>query len=132
MIGLGPDGPVRVFAYGQPCDMRKSFNTLSGLVGEMGHEVAPGEVFVFVSRNRRRAKVLWYDGTGLCLLAKRLDKGQFAAVWESTPHGHLEVRLTPNELRLLLEGCELVGRVRLSPSSVDISRESRVRKDTFA
>jgi len=37
-------------------------------------------LFLFVSRNRKRAKVLYFDGTGLCLLAKRLEKGRFAAV----------------------------------------------------
>ena len=62
-----------MFGYPGPCDMRKSFNTLAGLVLEMGHELADGDVFAFVSRNRKRAKVLWYDGTGLCLLANYLD-----------------------------------------------------------
>lgn len=108
--------------------MRKSFNTLGGLVAGMGHEVVAGDVFAFVSRNRRRAKVLWYDGTGLCLLAKRLDQGRFAALWE---RGDSEVELTLSELSLLLEGCQVVGRMRLSPPAVDVKRASRVEEISF-
>ncbi len=66
---IGPRGRVRVFGYPKPCDMRKSFNTLTGLVLGMGRDVTAGDVFAFVSRNRKRAKVLWHEGTGLCLLA---------------------------------------------------------------
>ena len=61
--------------------MRKSFNTLSALVVELGREVLSGHFFLFVSRDRKWAKVLFFDGTGLCLLAKRLEKGRFAAVY---------------------------------------------------
>ena len=57
---IGPRGQARVFGYPHPCDMRKSFNTLAGLVLSMGHALADGDVFAFVSRNRKRAKVLWY------------------------------------------------------------------------
>lgn len=126
---IGPAGRVRVFAYPQPCDMRKSFNTLSGLVSSMGHDVAAGDAFVFVSRSRKRAKVLWYDGTGLCLLAKRLDQGRFPSLW-----GHAErgaVVLTMNELSLLLEGCDVVGRMPLSPPPVDVAVAGRVTASDF-
>lgn len=125
---IGPRKQTRVFAYGAACDMRKSFNTLSGLVQEMGHQVAAGDVFLFVSRNRKRAKVLWYDGTGLCLLAKRLDTGKFAAVWDCA-QGELE--LTMSELQLLLEGCEVVGRMPLSPPPIDVAKASRVSRTSF-
>ena len=125
---IGPSRRTRVFAYGAPCDMRKSFNTLSGLVGTMGHDVAAGDVFLFVSKNRRRAKVLWYDDTGLMLLAKRLDVGQFAAIWESDGG---EIELTMSELRLLLEGCKVVGKITLSPPPIDITQASRVSRSDF-
>jgi transposase len=108
--------------------MRKSFNTLSGLVSTMGHDVAAGDVFLFVSKNRKRAKVLWYDMTGLVLLAKRLDVGKFAAIWE-TDAG--EIELTMNELQLLLEGCKVVGRMQLSPPPIDVTRASRVSRADF-
>jgi transposase len=109
---------VRVFAYQAPTDMRKSFDTLSALVLGMGHELTTGDVFVFVGRGRRRAKVLWFDGTGLCVLAKRLEKGHFAALWEKP-------ELTSSELTLFLEGSEAVGRGELSPPAFDVARDGR-------
>lgn len=124
---IGPGSRARVFAYPRPCDMRKSFNTLSGLVAEMGRDVAAGDAFAFVSKNRKRAKVLWYDGTGLCLLAKRLDQGRFAALWTDGD----EVELTANELALLVEGCEVVGRIKLSPTVVDLGAARRVPPSSF-
>lgn len=117
----------RVFAYDGPCDMRKSFNTLAGLVSLMGHRVERGDVFVFVSRNRRRAKVLWHDGTGLCLLAKRIDQGRFAAIWE-----HDVAQMTVTELHLLLEGSEAIGRLPLSPPPIDLEAAGRLRPQDFA
>lgn len=75
---------------------------------------------LFVGKCRRRAKVLWFDGTGLCLLAKRLEKGRFAAVW-STPE------LTQSELMLFLEGSEAVGRVPLSPPPFSLEGDGRAQ-----
>jgi len=109
---------VRVFAYRAPVDMRKSFNTLSALVLELGHEVIAGDAFVFVGKTRRRAKVLWFDGTGLCLLIKRLEIGRFAKVWE-------QAEVTESELVLFLEGSEVVGRMRLSPPAFNLERDGR-------
>jgi transposase len=115
---------IRVFAYCEPVDMRKSFNTLAALVKQMGQDLLKGDAFLFVSRRRNRAKVLWFDGTGLCLLAKRLEKGKFAAAWEragefrmaeSESDSKAESPMTVSELSLYLEGCELVGKQRLSP-----------------
>lgn len=115
---LGLSRRERVFAYQAPVDMRKSFNTLSALVLAMGHEVTAGDVFVFVGKGRRRAKVLWFDGTGLCLLAKRLEKGRFVALWE-------RAELTSSELTLFLEGSEAVGRIELSPPPFNLERDGR-------
>ena len=126
---LGPGGRVRVFGYPCPCDMRKSFNTLSGLVLGMGHELIGGDAFVFVSRNRKRAKVLWYDGTGLNLLTKRLDVGSFACLWGQS-NGEV-IELTTNELSLLLEGCAVVGRIPLSPKPIDTDSAGRVAPTAF-
>ena len=81
MIGL-PRG-VSVFAFDEPCDMRKSFDTLTALVTEhMKRDVLVGDLFLFVGRDRKRAKVSYFDGTGMCLFAKRLEKGQFTATWK--------------------------------------------------
>lgn len=102
----------RVFALTAPCDMRKQYDSLAELVRNgMGRDLLAGDLFLFVGKTRRRAKVLWFDGTGLCLLAKRLDKGRFAALWERPDR----CELTMTELALFLEGAEIVGRVALSP-----------------
>jgi transposase len=116
MIGLGR--AVRVFAYAAPVDMRKGFERLSALVtNELGRDLMHGDVFLFVARRRRRAKVLHFDGTGLCLLAKRLDKGLFARIWDRADGSPVE--LTLSELALFLEGCTLIGEKRLSPPIIE-------------
>ncbi len=70
-------------------------------------------LFVFVSRNRKRAKVLLWDGTGLCLYAKRLERGQFANLFSGADKA--EIELTAAELQLFMEGSLLVGKVSVSP-----------------
>lgn len=112
---IGATRRVTVYAYRAPVDMRKSFDTLTALVAQgLGRDVLAGDVFLFVGKTRRRAKVLFWDGTGLCVYAKRLEKGRFAAPWSRPGEGPLS--LTANELALLLEGSELVWKVPLSPA----------------
>ena len=109
---------VRVFAYAAPVDMRKGFDGLGALVEQqLGGQLLKGDVFLFVGRCRRRAKVLYFDGTGLVLLTKRLFRGRFARPWAEA--GAASVELTASELSLFLEGCELAGRWKLSPPAVD-------------
>jgi transposase len=111
---IGSTRQVTVHVYTRPTDMRKSFDTLAFLVSkELGRDILRGDVFLFVGKTRRRAKVLYFDGTGLCLLSKRLEKGRFAAPWQRRQEGALQ--WTMSELSLFLEGSELVGRVPLSP-----------------
>jgi transposase len=105
---------VRIRVHREPVDMRKSFDTLAAIVRDaMGTDVLEGGAFVFVGRRRRSAKVLYWDGTGHVVLAKRLAKGRFVAPWERAGDGPLQ--WTMSELALFLEGSELVGRVALSP-----------------
>ena len=95
--------------------MRKSFDTLSAVVREqVGHDVLDGALYLFIGKNRRRAKVLFWDGTGLCVLAKRLEKGRFAAPWALNKKTRV-LEWTTSELALFLEGSEVVGRIELSP-----------------
>jgi transposase len=109
---------VSVWAYDKPCDMRKKFNTLQALVeGKMKSELATEDLFVFVAENRKRAKGLYFDGTGLCLFSKRLEAGNFATPWRGPMSKRLE--LTMNELSLFIEGSESLGRIELSPRSED-------------
>ena len=113
---IGSTRQVAVYAYAAVTDMRKSFDTLSLLVTQgLGRDVLSGDLFLFVSKNRRRAKVIYWDGTGLCVFAKRLERGRFAAPWERG--NGKELRLTMSELALLIEGSELVGKVPLSPTA---------------
>jgi len=112
MIGLARG--VSVYAYAEPVDMRKSFNTLSSLVEQnLKRDVLTGDLFLFVAKNLKRAKVLYFDGTGLCLYAKRLEHGKFAAIWKRSKK--LTFEMTLSELALFVEGSEAIGRIPLSP-----------------
>ncbi len=105
----------QVYAYAAPVDMRKGYDGLSAVVREsLGRDPLSGDLYLFVARNRIRAKVLLWDGTGLCVYAKRLEQGRFACLWRRR-EGEL-LALSQSELQLFLEGCELIGRRRLSPS----------------
>lgn len=126
---IGSTRQVAVYAYMQPTDMRKSFDGLAALVTQgLQRDPLSGDLFLFVSRNRRRAKVLLFDGTGVCVYAKRLETrdGRFTAVWALTDAD--PVQLTMTELQLFLEGTELAGRWPLSPPVCAI-RAPRVPAD---
>jgi len=111
---IGSSRRLSVYAYTAPTDLRKGFDGLSGLVTQgLGRDPLSGEVFVFVNRRRKSAKVLHWDGTGLCIYSKRLEQGQFACLWRKDQSAPL--CLTMSELQLFLEGSALVGRVELSP-----------------
>lgn len=114
---IGVTRAVRVFAYGAPVDMRRGFNGLAAMVEqEIGHDLLRGDVYLFVGRSCRRAKVLYFDGTGLCLLAKRLEKGRFARPWARERGA--TVSLTLSELALFLEGGELLEKKMLAPPAL--------------
>ncbi len=111
---IGSTRQVTVYAYGAPVDMRKGFDGLSALVTQgLGRDPLAGDFYLFASRTRRRAKVLLWDGTGLCIYAKRLERGRFATLWRDPPAAPLQ--LTMSELQLFLEGNTAVGRAPLSP-----------------
>lgn len=119
---IGSSRQLRVFAFAGPVDMRKGFDGLAALVREeLGRDPTNGALYLFVSRNRIRAKVLVWDGTGLCLYAKRLEEGRFAPLWGREKDG--EVALSISELALYLEGCEEVGRRPISPPEIDPNRQ---------
>ena len=73
-----------------------------------------GDLFLFTNRRRTRAKVLLWDGTGLCVYQKRIERGRFASLWRGDGEEALEMTLS--ELALFLEGSTLAGALRLSPS----------------
>jgi transposase len=112
-----PGRRVTVYAYARPTDMRKGFDGLSALVMQgLQRDPLSGDVFIFVSRDRVRAKTLQWDGTGLCVYAKRLERGRFARLWRDD--GDDPITLTISELDLFLEGSALIGRVALSPPPI--------------
>ena len=112
---IGSTRQVTVWAYGAPADLRKGFDGLSALVSQgLARDPLSGDCSLLVNATRKRAKVLLWDGTGLCIYAKRLERGRFACLWRAADAR--VVRLTMSELQLFLEGSTLVGRVALSPA----------------
>ena len=92
---------VRVHVAVGVTDMRKSFDTLAGLVQEkIGEDPLSGHLFAFCNRGRDRLKVLWWDGGGLCLLAKRLERGRFP--WPKSELTDGVVTTTPEDFAELL------------------------------
>ena len=101
MMGL-PAGTKVWLACGVT-DMRKGFDGLAALVQLNLHEDPfSGQLFVFRGRRGDRVKILWWDGDGLCLFAKRLERGRFT--WPQATHG--TVALTAAQLSMLLEGID--------------------------
>jgi transposase len=97
--------------------MRKGFDGLCALVTQGLHcDPLSGDIFIFVSRDRIRAKTVQWDGTGLCLYAKRLERGRFASLWRED--GDDPITLTISELNLFLDGSTWVGRVALAPPAM--------------
>ena len=112
---IGSTRQVAVWAYGAAADLRKGFDGLSALVSQgLGRDPLSGDCYLFVNATRKRAKVLLWDGTGLCIYAKRLEEGRFADLARA-PRART-TRLTMTELQLFLEGSALVGRMPLSPA----------------
>jgi transposase len=102
-------GGLRVLVALEPCDMRAGFNTLQGLVAEkLKEDVRSGALFVFSNRRRSRLKVLYWDGSGLWLLTKRLEAGSFS--WPCAAEaGKVKLHLAPEAFALLTDGIDLRG-----------------------
>ena len=114
---IGTTRNVRVFVCTQPIDLRRGYDGLFALARDvLEHDPLSGHAFLFVSRNRKRCKVLIYDGTGLCIFMKRLEHGRFVAPW-SRATGNV-VEMTISELALFIEGSKAVLRTPLSPRVV--------------
>ena len=92
---------LRVFVYREPIDMRCGFERLhSFCVHQMKAEMNQGHLYLFFGKNRRRIKCLFYDGSGLVLIAKRMERGAFMS------HAELlgRAEITQDELKLILHG----------------------------
>lgn len=110
MIAL-PSG-TRVWLAAGATDMRRGFDGLAALVQtQLLADPFSGQLFVFRGRRGDRIKVLWWDGDGMCLFAKRLERGHF--VWPQARGD--KVALTPAQLSMLLEGIDWRRPLRTAP-----------------
>src|SRR3989441_10533945 len=97
--------PGRVFLCTLPTDMRKSFDSLTGLVRQqLGQDPLSGHLFVFRSKRGDRVKLLYWDTDGLAIWYKRLEEGTFRFPAATTGHG-IEIRAA--DLAMLLDGVDL-------------------------
>ena len=92
---------TRIYLYRAPCDMRKSFDGLCGIIrSEIHQDPLSGSLFVFCNRRRNMVKLLYWDSDGLAIWYKRLERGTFSLPHMHAADGHMDRR----ELSLLLEG----------------------------
>jgi transposase len=105
----GTNGIRRILAYGEPVDLRKSIDGLVGLVkGALAEDPLSGSLFVFLNRRGTYLKLVYWDRTGFCLFAKRLEQGRFRL-----PAAAPKQELSAQVFRLLLDGIELGRRHRV-------------------
>nr|MBL8456588.1 IS66 family insertion sequence element accessory protein TnpB [Zoogloeaceae bacterium] len=110
---ITPPAGTRIWIAAGVTDMRRGFDGLAALVQtQLEADPFSGQIFVFRGRRGDRIKLLWWDGDGLCLLAKRLEAGKF--VWPQASRG--TVALSPAQLSMLLEGIDWRRPVRTAPS----------------
>ena len=101
MIGL-PAG-THIWLAAGVTDMRKGFDGLAAMIQEtLSENPFSGQLFVFRGKRGDLVKLLWWDGDGMCLLAKRLERGRF--IWPQAENG--TVSLSRAQLSMLLEGID--------------------------
>ena len=94
---------IKAWVAPEPVDMRKGVDGLSQYVRHtLGHNPCAGEAFLFCNRDRTRIKVLLWDGTGVCLFAKRLEEREFR--WPKIENGVM--RLSATQFSVLIEGLD--------------------------
>jgi transposase len=104
---------LRVCLAAQPADLRRSFEGLALLVrGALKEDERSSQIFVFTNRRRDRIRLLYWDGTGLWLMTKKLEAGNFS--WLKVPEGAAKIALRAEALEMLLSGLDLKG-VRMRP-----------------
>ena len=100
-------GSAKIYIALAPCDMRKSFNGLyTEVVNTLDDDPKSSALFAFTNKRRNRIKILYWDGTGLWVLAKRLEKGSFS--WPSPQENDTaKIELEPSALAMLTDGVDL-------------------------
>lgn len=113
MIPVGAE----IYVALEPVDMRLSFDRLAGFAKErVGYDARGGALFVFFGRRRDALKVLFFDGSGMCIFYKRLDRGTFKLP-EPPSEGTQHVEIDDATLEALLDG-------------IEVAAESKVKKPT--
>jgi transposase len=103
MFGLGP--ATKIYIAVEAIDMRKGFEGLHGLVRDhLGQDPLSGHLFLFTNKTKTRLKALVWDGSGLWVCAKRLEKGRFR--WPEAEGKH-SVTMRPEELAMLVNGLDV-------------------------
>lgn len=98
-----PESRIRIFLCIKPVDMRRSFDGLSALVkNHLGEDPLSGHLFVFINRRKTYLKILFFDRTGYCIWAKRLESGQF----KFKVIDDVKASMDWMSLKLLLEGLD--------------------------
>ncbi len=101
---LTVSGTTRVLVATTPVDLRGSFNRLYGLViDHLKGDPLSGNLFLFTNRRRNRVKILWWDGSGLLVCAKRLERGKFTIPVSDTG----QISLRGEEFSALIHGLEV-------------------------
>ena len=104
MFGVGP--ATRIYLAAGTTDLRKNFDGLHGLVRDrLACDPLSGHIFLFCNAQRNRLKLLFWDGSGLWVCAKRLEKGRFR--WPEAAGSEAKVSFSHEELMLLLGGIDL-------------------------
>ena len=116
---LIPQGQLRIWLYVPPTDLRKSFDGLSALVRtKLQEDPLSGQLFVFLNRRRTQVRILYFDRSGYCVWAKRLEQGRFHSdVTDTTKQ-----RLSWSELQLILEGIDTRSARRFKRFSLSAER----------
>jgi transposase len=119
---------TRVFVCKEPTDMRSSYDSLFLRAKEMlKQDPFSGHLFLFMNRSRSSVKCLYYDGTGLVLICKRLERGLFSRI---NPLFAGDVVLTQAEFALFFEGANLEKRFVESPQ--EVARSVKVKQQLAA
>jgi transposase len=121
---------VRVFVATQAVDGRKGIDGLAALVrAGLGHDPLSGALFVFFTRRRDGARILYFSGRGYWLLTHRLERGRFVLPWDpDAPAAPAARALAHAELQLILEGIDLRGarhRPRWTPAATPAAESTR-------
>ena len=116
---------TKVFVSKEPTDMRASYDTLFAKAkGVLSQDPFSGHLFVFINNKRTSIKCLYYDGTGLVLICKRLEQSSFSRI---NPMNRGEIELTAAEFALFFEGADLEKRFVESPR--EIKKSCRMGND---